>query len=108
MQNRDTAILARTKTLLQQGWCKNALAKDKDGHFVMPEADTATEWCLIGGIVRAAHDLGFDNHKGAFASISALIPNGWISEYNNSHSKTEVLSLLDEAIEGSTNSVVMS
>jgi len=61
MINRDTAILTRTHKLLKQGWCNNALARDKIGMPTMPNSVEAVEWCLLGGLMRASNDLGFES-----------------------------------------------
>ena len=103
MLNRDTAILTRTHKLLKQGWCNNALARDKIGMPTMPNSVEAVEWCLLGGLMRASNDLGFESYVEASRYMVNLIPEGWLSQYNNSHTKAEVLSLLDEAIEVSAS-----
>ena len=98
MQNRDTAILSRTKTLLQQGWTQGQLARQTDGSPIAPQHSDAVEWCVIGGTMRAAHDLGFDNCSDALDLLADLCGQGWAATYNNTHTKKEVLNLVDRAI----------
>ena len=98
MQNRDTAILNRTKTLLQRGWTQNLLARQADGSSIAPQHSNAVKWCAVGGVIRAAHDLGFDGCSDALNLMNDLCPGGSVPNFNNSHTKVEVLSLLDRAI----------
>ena len=51
-------ILDRAADLVDQGWCRFTQAKDVSGRLaVRPTAPEAAQWCLIGAIIMAEHEL---------------------------------------------------
>ena len=99
MINLDTAILIKTRELLEKGWIRGCLARDKDGEAVQIKSDKAVSFCLIGGLHKARQILGCDpdiiakvHHR-----LRSVIPRG-VVEFNNSSTKKQVLDALDEAI----------
>lgn len=87
-------------------WCQGLRARNKDGLPVEPDGRTAVSWCLSGAIQRvsATSYLGFDAISAIdeiFDARSVLDEIIYVSleEYNDTHTHTEVLALLDEAIE---------
>lgn len=52
-----TAICARAKELIRQGWVQRTFAKDADYRDVMPEDPAAVRWCLLGAINRSTFEL---------------------------------------------------
>lgn len=49
-------VKAQAKKLLKlfgpagKHWCKDAMARNKNGYEVAETSRTATQWCLLGGI----------------------------------------------------------
>lgn len=77
-----------------QGWCQGHLAEDRNGREVVPNADDAVRWCLLGAI---------DTNE-AEEMIRALLHHrgiDWgVSRWNDAmeREQEDVLALFDEAI----------
>lgn len=51
------AIYLRAAELVEQGHCKNSLAKDKNGYGTLPDSPSAVAWCLVGAIHKACTEI---------------------------------------------------
>lgn len=57
METELISLIAETKRLLRLGWCKRALARNKNNQYVPSYSREACSWCLMGAITRAYMDL---------------------------------------------------
>lgn len=88
--------LKATKALIERGWITGAYARDRAGNVVPSRAPDACCWCLIGACNAAAGDYV----REVIAHISRVAGiHGSLAAWNDTHTKEEVLALLDKAIE---------
>ena len=57
------AVYLRAAELVEQGWCKGALAIDASGNHVHECSDAAVAWCQIGSVIRACRELNTSETK---------------------------------------------
>lgn len=50
-------LLTAARALLQRGWTQHVLARTSDGTGVNGRNPFAVQWCLLGALGRAQHDL---------------------------------------------------
>lgn len=57
-RNEETArVIERSIELIEKGWCRHAMAKNKHGRKVEIGSNKATNFCLAGAITRSANEL---------------------------------------------------
>ena len=108
-QTKDmVAVMERTKELLvEKGWTKGALARNRLGHAIGEMDPEAVEYCIVGAHLKASRDIGL-----RFSPIGTLIndctPGGDVVEFNNAEETTldDILGLLDKGIAKAKESVV--
>jgi hypothetical protein len=101
-------LLKSMRKKIATGWTQGCSARNRHGHPVVPNSESACQWCLIGSMTA---DMTLLNEVGAahvraraYRVIGQLLNNRNESEdlalYNDNESRTreEVLELLDEAI----------
>lgn len=79
-------ILKRAKDLLQQGWTKNAYARDDFGYSVSETSEDAVCWCANGALWRAVWDLNATSaecQRYARRELDALTADGSIVRFND-------------------------
>jgi len=95
------AILIRARELIEQGWCRNAWARNELGKGVHENSSDACSWCLMGAINKAIKEKGYT--YGIRLDISSVCKtitlNGLIHFNDNAKSKEEVTGLIDRMLE---------
>lgn len=101
MSTRDILIDAKTLLLDSTRWVQGSRlgACDADGLDTLSTDRTAVRWNLIGSIIKTANgsDYGL-----AQAEIEKYTDGLFVSRYNDLHSHSEILALLDRAIKTAT------
>ena len=85
--------LLALRKLLTKGWTKGVLARNKYGHQVEFSAPRAVRFCLRGGILR----LGTSWRTEMILS-QATDPCCSVAAFNDGHTKSEVLKLIDACV----------
>lgn len=100
-QDRTLGVLTRAREYLQRGWVQDATARDIHGKPVRALADTAVAWSLLGCLAPA----GEGDVWAMMYAIEAInsrihpIPSmQGLHRFNDSHTREEVLSLVDDVI----------
>ena len=80
---------------LRAGWCRGALARDRDGRPVFPRGSAAAAWSLLGAVA-ASYDCGTPEWADCFARLRRALgaPPGdasarWLAEWNDDPSRTQ-------------------
>lgn len=94
--------LKKARSLIVKGWTAGQYARDIHGKPVLENSEEACSWCAVGALhategdsfhlITRDHPLMIALKKGAFYADS-------VSAYNDSHTKEDVLSLYDSAIQ---------
>lgn len=98
-------LLQRVRKLIENPhqWTQGAWARDGEGHpWTAGPLERADKWCLIGAIgVISTYIPPTIRNKAVEAAITQLRLAGAkrIVDYNDSHTHSEVIDLLDRAIE---------
>ena len=103
-------ILLEAKDYIGRGWCKYALARDKNGHDCNPDDLCADSWCILGAIEVSVEDMlsgrtdMYETDK-AFDYVSDLVQRHTgcslpLGVWNDASDTTEegVIGLLDKVI----------
>jgi len=93
-------VLIRTRELIEQGWCRNAWAKDKNGKVVDRMSNKACKFCLGGAFLRARDEL---NAPFELIDLEKRVLKIWARgtlSFNDAYGrlKQEVIALLDRLI----------
>jgi hypothetical protein len=90
-------VLRQAAALVRQGWCKNALAKDKDGKWAAPRDPRAVCWCAAGAIQKICGGPN-DGWEAAAALRNVLFMD--IQTWNDTYARDgeHVASKMEEAI----------
>lgn len=90
-------ILIAAKANIEKGWCQGVPAIDAYGNPVLPGAESACAFCILGALRRAG---GFTGAVDARNAIAELVPHGLVANWNDTAGRTkeEVLALFDKAI----------
>src|SRR5262245_38742159 len=99
-------IAARARELVSDPhrWTQGPLARTRDGLGTQPEDPSAYSFCLVGALIRAAHDLMGENKQARdFAMVvrtsiellAELPDDGLIEGVNDCEGHAAVLDLLD-------------
>lgn len=101
-------ILTRIRNRLDQGFCQKYMAVNANGLEVDSLDSTAERWCMLGAIEKEIYsDLYLseypDTNKVNYNTVRSYIANQidysvGIHTWNDSHTKEEVLALLDKVI----------
>lgn len=79
-------IALRAAEIVRNGWCKNALARDKDGNRVGYKSEEACSFCGMGAIYKASIEMNVDGNK-AFERINEMFgkkhKDGSIAYFND-------------------------
>jgi hypothetical protein len=99
--DETTALLILARSLVERGWCREALARDRKGRWVHPTAGSAVAWCASGALIAAA-GAAFDLcWLPASNRLEAAIGGEDICIFNNRQESVEpVLAAFDRAIAG--------
>jgi hypothetical protein len=105
---RTVDLLRSMRKKIATGWTQGCSARNRDGHPVVPNSESACQWCLIGSMTA---DMTLLNAAGAahvraraYRILGQLLNNRNESEdlasYNDHPLRTResVLELLDEGI----------
>lgn len=110
-----TVVLKRARQLLQRGWCQGYLARDAGGVHRYFDDERAVEFCALGAMHRADHDLRQEARGWRIAVYQALLRLDAVLEadgvaewgcrvvrWNNAPERTqeEVLAAFDRAAGG--------
>lgn len=102
--NQSQAIISRAKTLIEKGWCQGKLAKDSNGNSVDHLSEFAESFCLIGALARASHEQkGYSIYQELCFKIFNKINKDFAGRWNDTHSKDDVLNLLDSLYKDEEN-----
>ena len=87
-----------------KAWCQCHLALTRFGIRTAINDPNAETWCLVGAMVKVNDPNPSDAcYIKASQMLQQLTPNNCgLSVYNDSHSHTEVIALLDKAIKANT------
>ena len=100
-------LLTEARKLVKRGWCRQALAVDKEWVTCPPGSPKACRWCATGAVQAASWALGYGT-KVRFAALESLrkatrigiMPSFVPIEYNDDviSSQAEALAWFDKAI----------
>jgi len=96
-------VLVKARELVEKGWTKGAMARNKYRHRVQFDSLCAVKFCAIGAISRSAKDRPSDQEKldiSARKAIRKINELDSISVFNDSDdtTKADVLAAFDKAI----------
>lgn len=97
---------ARMLLARPNGWCQEAVARDKDSHKVYAATTSAVSFDIHGAVLKAEFDLGIDDLLPAQQvchAIWAVIkqhPKGWND--HEGRTQDEVLAMFDQVIQNIT------
>ena len=100
-------MLKQARSLIERGWTKGTLARDKDGIPIHPQAAGACSWCMSGALHRVAaservNGPHFDQAWQALDDTLGMVKGDWatFTSWNASLDRTqaEVLPAFDRAI----------
>ena len=77
---------------IEQGWCRGAIARNRDGEEVPWRDEDACEWCILGAFRKAQ----WWNHTELIEALFAAMdeaPDDWND--NPTRTKQDVLDLMD-------------
>lgn len=80
----DEQLLDRARQLIEQGWCRNALAEDALGRRVQPWSASACRWSPVGALLWAWYEQdgnGADVFAAAYVAL-ALATGGRVTEWS--------------------------
>lgn len=91
-------VLTRARKLIEKGWTRKALARNKYRHEVQVDSPSACKFCAIGAVARVT---GFDAeaYRPALYALSSVINFSGLATFNDTHTKQAVLDLYSKAIE---------
>lgn len=97
-------LLEETKKIINKGWTKNVVARDKNGSSVHPLSSSACAWCLDGAIIKACETL--DNvYSAHYLNLNDLFKTqikknyiGYINYNDKCKSKSQIIALLNKTI----------
>jgi hypothetical protein len=87
----DERLLIRAAELAERGWCRDALARDRDGRQVEPWTVGACRWSPLGALLRAWYEWGgegIDPFVAAYISL-ALATGGRVAEWSAAPWRTQ-------------------
>lgn len=82
-----------------QGWTRGHLALDKHGTPCIPNDEDAAEFCLVGAMQRMTGATMLDPGEVYGVIADHLYPVN-VTEFNDSHTKAQVIRMLDKVIAG--------
>lgn len=98
-------LLKMMRSKIESGWTQGCSARTRDGFPVVPYAENACEWCLIGSMTaEKEYVMSYESRNKASGIIRELIANRNekpdLALYNDAEGRTreQVLELIDEAI----------
>lgn len=108
-------LLKNARSLLMQGWAKEALARDAEGNSVHPLSLKACSWCARGALTAASEEkrFAFDDAPTSFEDYTGPLPLaiiflesqmeddfGSLAYYNDKpyRTKEQIINLYDRAI----------
>lgn len=85
------AFLRDTASLIEQGWCQGADARNFYDHPVAASHPTATSWSLLGALVAISERPNTDPNdlRDALWGISAVVPDASLDAWNNRDGRTQ-------------------
>lgn len=95
-------LINKAIEILNRGWCVNAQARDNNGEAICATDHDAVQWCLVGAIYRAERELNYpynDQKRAALASMLKAKTDDNIGLYNDTHTKEEVIQLLQKVMQ---------
>ena len=98
-------VFKTAKALIEKGWTKGCLARDKNDVQVDTVSPEACKFCLLGALFRASNQ-DWATYNKAMCSIyrimptGLLVPGGTMTDFNDQRTKEDVLYLLDTVIYG--------
>jgi hypothetical protein len=98
MKTELISLIAETKRLLRLGWCKSALARDKNNQYVSSYSKEACSWCLSGAITRAymVLELPWGVSRVLSDKLTEKAKTNWLAHWNDAQeSVDDVINLLD-------------
>lgn len=101
MSNKNVIrVLEKARAKIEQGWCKEFVARDEHGAVVAPRSPRACSWCAEGAILastRRLHWPAYDYLADALGDRHGID----VPEWNDAPRRTQkqVLKAFDKAIE---------
>lgn len=80
--------LARSRELVERGWCQDESAADARGRPVASCSDAAVSFCMVGATFRACGN-GFDDARATWGYIEAAIGTTAIEDWNDTPGRTQ-------------------
>lgn len=101
--NQVVTFLKQVKATIAtpETWCQYRYAKNKDGERVFIDDPQAVQWCLSGAMRLIDHDQRSPVYKRAYGYLTKIGHDG-TTGFNDTHTHSEVLALLDRVVEYST------
>lgn len=87
--------LQKVRALIQKGWTREVLARNKNGTVVPPTAPDAYSWCLLG----AFQAIGLNDHSPAYQFLETIHYAPVVFNDTECASQADMLSFLDMAIQ---------
>lgn len=87
--------LEGVRECLVQGWCQGVLACDDEGYRRYLDGEHATQFCLTGAVARMVPP----GPRGLSTDMALRRQTENLSAFNDTHTKAEVIALVDRAIE---------
>lgn len=102
--NETIKRLKGVRDLLERGWCQGAYARDEDGVSIPVGSKNAVRFCLSG----ACHLVGISasprkDIKHHLVETAQKMGAPSLPAFNDTHTKAEVLALVDRTIERVAN-----
>jgi hypothetical protein len=97
----EIAIIRRAREIISdpKRWTQGTYARDKDGAAIHPYDDSATCWCALGALARAAIELNAQPGDGSAATDRLInCSQRFVGSVNDHDGHAAVLSLFDKAL----------
>ena len=97
--NAVDTVLADAEKLVERGWCRGMMARERHGDECHPASPNATHFCVEGAIVRAAN--GNRTKERLALHHMAKVVCDWPADWNDMDGRTrdEVVEALRQARE---------
>lgn len=90
--------LRQMRVLLSNGWIQGRYAQDKEGQPCAFDSPTATAFCLAGAFHRVSKGQFDDVYHRLICAMTMPENHEGLVSYNDTHTKAQVLALIEKAI----------
>jgi hypothetical protein len=98
--DETTLLLVRARNFIQRGWCRDAIARDADGHqLVDARSAEAVAWCSIGALEATGVECFDPSFIPAIRRLEVAMRTECIARFNDHQMTVDpVLAAFDRAI----------